>query len=177
MIIGAAGLAVSACSQRDAASEAPVTPLDGQYALIMKAGGTMGAMMPAKSSSSDARPLPVCIAGGHGDGLISTVLRRGGMLHPGCTHSPAPRVGNALSGQFICPTDPQRAPGGRFVLDYTGSVAENEVEASMAMTLDMPESALAGMSAEQRVQMEQAGDMMESVPINVVATRTGDCGG
>lgn len=172
--IGAGALTAS-CSSRDAASETPVTPLDGQYSLVTEVAGTLGGTVPVKSGGSDRRSESVCIAGGHGDGLITTVVSRSGMLHPGCQHSPAPRVGNAISGRHICPTDPQRAPGGRFLLDYTGTVAAEEVTAAMTLTLDLPEATLAALPAEQRDALNEAGDMLDDVVIEVRATRTGDC--
>jgi hypothetical protein len=165
-------LTVSGCSSRDPASEERVDPLDGQYEVNIVAGGAVGALVPQGRNSEPLRS--VCVRGGNGSSFAES-LPRGGMLHPGCTLSAAPRQGNALSGRITCPLDPQRAPGGQAVSEYRGAVSAEGVEIDLAMRITIPESAYAAMPPEQAEQLRQGIAMMESIPTRIVARRTGDC--
>ncbi len=165
-------LAATGCSPRDPASEERVDPLDGQYEVNIVAGGAVGALLPKNKNSEPLRS--VCVRNGSG-GSFAESLPRGGMLHPGCTLSAAPRQGNALSGRIICPLDQRMAPGGQAVSEYQGVVSEEGVEIDLTTRMNIPESAYAAMPPEQAAQLRQGIAMMESVPMRIVAQRTGDC--
>lgn len=165
-------LALAGCSPRDPASEERVDPLDGQYEVTIEAGGAVGALVPQGSGSEPLRS--VCVRNGNG-GSFAESLPRGGMLHPGCTLSAAPRQGNALSGRITCPLDQRMAPGGQAVSEYQGVVSEEGVEIDLATRMNVPESAYAAMPPEQAAQLRQGIAMMESIPMRIVAQRTGDC--
>lgn len=165
-------LAAAGCSQRDPASEERVDPLDGQYEINIVAGGAVGALLPKNNNSEPLRS--VCVRNGSG-GTFAESLSRAGMLHPGCTLSAAPRQGNALSGRITCPLDQRMAPGGQAVSEYQGVVSEEGVEIDLTTRMNIPESAYAAMPPEQAAQLRQGIAMMESIPMRIVAQRTGDC--
>lgn len=165
-------LIVAGCSSRDAASEERVDPLDGQYEVNIVAGGAVGALMPQGKNSEPLRS--VCVRNGSGSSFAES-LPRGGMLHPGCTLSAAPRQGNALSGRITCPLDQRMAPGGQAVSEYQGVISEDRVEVDLATRMNIPESAYAAMPPQQAAQLRQGIALMESIPMRIVAQRTGDC--
>jgi hypothetical protein len=165
-------LTMAGCSPRDPASEERVDPLDGQYEVNIEAGGAVGALVPKNSNSEPLRS--VCVRNGSG-ATFAAAVPLAGALHPGCTHSPAPRQGNALSGRFTCPLDQRMAPGGQAVSDYQGAVSEQGVEIDLTTRMIIPESAYAAMPPEQAAQIRQSIALMESIPMRVVAQRTGDC--
>lgn len=165
-------LAATGCSPRDPASEERVDPLDGQYEVNIEAGGAVGALVPKNSNSEPLRS--VCVRNGSG-ATFAAAVPLAGALHPGCTHSPAPRQGNALSGRITCPLDQRMAPGGQAVSDYQGTVSEQGVAIDLATRMIIPESAYAEMPPEQAAQIRQSIAVMESIPMRIVAQRTGDC--
>lgn len=166
---------LTGCGSRDPASEDRVEPADGQYEIKYEVGGAIGALMPT-TSGPGSKPKTVCVRNASGV-TFAEALPKGVAWHPSCTHSPAPRQGNAMSGTMTCPMDPQRAPGGRLVVDYHGAVAEDGVTVDMTTRVEVPQSVYASMSEEEAGNLREAFGMIESLPMKIVATRTGDCPG
>lgn len=166
---------LASCSGRDPATEEPVTPLAGEYLVSIEAGGAIGALT-SQREGPGSEPRTICVTESDRERFVQNVLNYAGSLHPGCVHSAAPRGGNAVSGTYSCPTDPQRAPGGRFAVTYTGVISEDAVDATMDLKIELPAAALAALSPEEREQMRQGQELMESIPIAAKARRQGDCG-
>lgn len=157
-----------ACTQRDPASEQPLEPEGGNYAIRLTGDG-LAEMLPQDKEPADS----VCVPSGEGGALADRLARNYFTLHPGCTSSKRPRQGNLIGGTVVCPLDPQRAQG-TWTIDYEGTISADRVELSGSMDMDIV--AAPNMSAEERRQAELGAAMFKAVGIRIVAERTGECG-
>lgn len=173
-LVVATGLALSGCTEtRDPASEEPATLLPGQYKVSI--GGDMQGGMPFSSKIPKDEQEGFCLAAGYGEDVPEMLVRRHLGMTEGCSLDAAPRQGNAFSGKLSCPTDPERAAGGRFDITYSGAVSTDRVDISGQIKVELPDSVLASMPPAEAEQIKQGQAAMDKLTISVTAERTGAC--
>ncbi|MFM5907208.1 MAG: DUF3617 domain-containing protein [Novosphingobium sp.] len=148
---------LSACGQGDGSTDEPVTMLAGQYEAAFAAPALMGGKKSAE--------LKRCISGSAKD-FPSMIVRPYLSLDPHCATAKFERTGNRLTGQAVCPLDPDRARGKATVL-FEGTIAPESIDGSV--TIDMQ------IESAEDPQAKQAADMMRAVALPFSANRTGDC--
>ena len=165
----ALGLALSACTPaRDPASEAPVDMNPGLYVI---SGGAKGVPSATSANAPGGGPKEVCLTSGRLEGWPLPFVREYAALHPGCSSDGLKRTGNAFSGSFSCPVDPEKATGAAKVT-YEGEVSETETELRTNVAFDMePVNA----TEEEKRQLAMGKAMMSAMTLAFKATRKGDC--
>lgn len=165
-----AGLALASCGgpARDAASEAKVDMKPGLYTIT---GGAKGIPSAASANAPGGGPKDVCLTPGRLDGWPLPFVRQYAALHPGCESQGLKRTGNAFSGTYECPVDPDRATGSATVT-YEGEISPTEtvLRTNVQMNVE-PVNA----SEEDKRDMALAKTAMSHITLVFRATRKGDC--
>ena len=142
LAVALTGLWLAGCS--DASKEAPVSMKPGKYAMKLGAFGKPNEQL--CFSSSDAANL-------------DQVIRKYFYFYDDCTHKPAPRVGNSVSGTVVCKVDSTTG----WDTSYTGAV---QAEA-LTLNVEMVNYAPAVGSPNGREEVRSDG--------RVSAARIGEC--
>jgi hypothetical protein len=163
--------ALSGCGAvSDPSTETPVEVTAGMYHLSNN-GNFAGINMPQAQGPGDLKK-DFCVLPGQ-EAAFPKMVAGYFSLHEACTFQPGQRTGNAISGVFICPTDPERAPGGSMTSRYTGSIAADQVQLTGQVTMNLPSTP--ALTEEESAQLQQARKMMDAIKIVITAKRTGDC--
>lgn len=170
-------LSAGACSSRDAASEAPVTLVPGEYRVTMAGGGLatlsgFGKLSEGPGGIDDR----ICVSDGDGGDFADSLARKYLAFADSCSLDAEAREGNAVGGTLSCPTNQQTMPGTTFIVDYQGAIATERVDLQSKIRIELPESALANMDPGAAQQMEHAKGLVENMEIGLAAERVGACG-
>jgi hypothetical protein len=166
--IAALVIAATACSgSSDPATQEPASLAPGLYELTVTE--KVGQMSGKKKA-----PAPVCLRAGDVDSFPHKLAESHFLAGRGCRTNRAPRDGNTVSGEVICPTDRKIAAGtSRFV--YRGAVATEAVtvQGNMVIDVDLPKGA--GGPGVSDAALKQAMKRIEDVKTVIEATRVSDC--
>lgn len=99
---------------RDAASEPPVKMQAGRYEISY--GGKIAGFGMSNKGGSGSAPKSACITGSTASSWPKSLIRDAMPSNGYCSFKDAKRIGNALSGKYVCEADRERAPGGTFTL-------------------------------------------------------------
>jgi hypothetical protein len=169
-IAGCVALGGCSAAAPDPASEAQVELLDGEYAVTVS--GQAPGILGTRTKAVDDLPPKLCLASHDDAGKIAKLARTYYGYSESCPHSGKERIGNQVSGEVACATDPERAPGGKIGITYTGSLTADSVRLDGKILQDFPTST---MSQEDQQMIEQGKAELEKVSIVVEAKRIGDC--
>jgi hypothetical protein len=163
---------------RDPASEAPVAMKAGLYE-ITKTGEAMGMNFGKSKLTGKPEESKFCVNATMVDRWPVSLVKRVGVPVDECSHRPNPRVGNGLSGAFVCAIPEGEMPGAKVTISYSGDMAETSTSLDLKLTLDdaLVERLRAEVKSEGKnvVEFEAMVAAMKLMSVNAVASRLGDC--
>ena len=165
----------TACSSRDAASEAPVDLASGEYHVAMTGGGLGQLAAIGKSEGPGGVDERICVSSRDASDFHEALMRKYLSFGDSCSLEAKDRQGNAVGGSLRCATNQQTMPGSSFVVDYQGAISADTVELESRIKVELPESGLANFDPGMAAQMKNMEDMIEKMEIRLTAKRVGDC--
>lgn len=170
----ALGLITGCDATREAASEPEAKLETGKYEFTY-GGQTMGFTVPTKGGPG-GKPRIGCVTSGMVNSWPKAMLQDGMPSNGYCAHRNAKRTGNALSGDYVCETDQERAPGGSLKLAYTGDMTDTTTHLDTKMSYDIKiTNEMRERDPEGARALEQGGPMLKAITVTIDAKRLGDC--
>ncbi|MEM9705731.1 MAG: hypothetical protein AAF850_06590 [Pseudomonadota bacterium] len=157
-----------ACAEQQAPeSQEPVDLLPGQYE-ISTAGRVFSQTTKPKLGNA------LCVSEFSADDFAYELAERALKFNVGCMPSRQERVGNAIAGAMICPTDP-KFNAGAVKMFYSGVIAAESVKIEWGM--ETPQAVTDALRAEGRNSLETklGAKAVEKLRTVINAKRSGEC--
>lgn len=175
LILAGLALVMAGCGAvRDPASETPVELRPGEYKISFT-GTAMGMALP--KSKEAAKDNLVCLTEQRVKGWPKQIIEGLIPMPPGtCQFESEPRVGNALKGKLICPTDPKFGAGGSYTVSYEGDMTDTSTTLNTKIGVSFkPSAAMLEKDPKAMAQAQMGMALMSAITSVVKIERVRDC--